>query len=214
MIFAFSVSWNSKKQSPQWSACEGPYCKAMAALFSFSTSWSMTPCLSPSSKGQKGRRRLPCWPPNPQNTLQLYTMAESHASGLQPDVGKISNKYCFAVSCIQAGLPIEHERLVTGSKQMENEAKLESTSGYLTGTYQFTCWRYNQQPDHPQMDVVVASLVLDEQGPLICFISSPPSSTEQGFSGGTLGHISYNPVNTENSNITESFPALLATYGI
>lgn len=45
-----------------------------------------------------------------------------------------------------------------------------------------------------------ASFVLDEQEPLIYQFSS----TEQGFSLGTLGYISYNTVNIKNSDITDS----------
>lgn len=150
----------------------------MAALFSFS-------CLSPSSKGQKGRRRLPCWPPKAHNTSQLYTMTESHTSGFQPDVGKVSNKHCSAVCCIQAGLPMEHERLVTASKQIENEAKLEpTTSGYLTGMYQFTCWT-NDQTIHKQKGFLCARWTRAFD------LSVLQHRTE--FSLGTPGYISYNP---------------------
>lgn len=167
----------------------------MAALFSFSTSWSMTPCLSPSNKGQKGRRRLPCWPPNAHNTLQLYTMTESHTSRLQPDVGKVSNKYCSAVCCIQARLPMEHERLVTGSKHMENEAKLEPSTGHLTDM--FTCWTIDQT-FHKRKGFLCARWTRAFD------LFYQLSSTEQGFSLGTLGYISYNTVNIKNSDITDS----------
>jgi len=49
-------------------------------------------------------------------------VTESHASGLQSDVGEVRNRCCSAVHCIQGDLPMDHQRPATGSKQIHDEA--------------------------------------------------------------------------------------------
>lgn len=63
-----------------------------------------SPCLSLPSKGQKGRVRLPVLTSKCSSHFATLSLTESHASGLQPDVGRGQEQMLFCNS-LYSGRP-------------------------------------------------------------------------------------------------------------